>query len=133
MNLITLFCVLCYYFFLKSKTKICFFFLILLETKFAKLKWLMQNILGSLIYFAFQHPIKRNRLKQQTIHVISHLQCLKGSLSSLTQFLATESPLKIMKNAFYFALNCISFSRYLNFCLEFLLILKNGLIREIIG
>ena len=64
----------------------------------------MQNILSSLICFAFQHPIKHNRLKQQTIYVISHLQCLKGLLSSLTQFLATESPLKIMKNAFYFAL-----------------------------
>ena len=28
----------------------------------------------------------------------------KGSLSGLMQFLATESPLKMMKNAFYFIL-----------------------------
>ena len=27
---------------------------------------------------------------------------LKGALSGLRQFLATESPLKMMKNAFYF-------------------------------
>ena len=27
---------------------------------------------------------------------------LKGTLSGLRQFLATESPLKLMKNAFYF-------------------------------
>ena len=30
---------------------------------------------------------------------------LKGSFSGLRQFLATETPLKIMKNAFYFTLN----------------------------
>ena len=28
--------------------------------------------------------------------------CLKGTLSGLRQLLATESPLKMMKNAFYF-------------------------------
>ena len=38
---------------------------------------------------------------------------LKGALSGLRQFLAIESPLKTMKNAF-------SFSRYLSFCLHFL-------------
>ena len=40
----------------------------------------------------------------------------EGALSNLRQFLAIKSPLKTMKNAF-------SFSRYLNFCLEFLAIL----------
>ena len=29
----------------------------------------------------------------------------KGALSDLRQFLATESPLKMMENAFYFTLN----------------------------
>ena len=29
---------------------------------------------------------------------------IKGALSGLRQFLATESPLKMMKNAFYFTL-----------------------------
>ena len=30
------------------------------------------------------------------------LICIKGALSVLRRFLATESPLKMMKNAFYF-------------------------------
>ena len=39
---------------------------------------------------------------------LSHF-CLtiKGALSGLRQFLATESPLKIMKNAFYFTLEAL--------------------------
>ena len=32
---------------------------------------------------------------------MSTLVLIKGALSDLTQFLATESPLKIMKNDFY--------------------------------
>ena len=46
----------------------------------------------------------------------------KGALSGLRQFLAAESPLKMMKNAFYFTLKALSFSRYLSFCLDFLII-----------
>ena len=36
------------------------------------------------------------------LHVLKHLlkQQIKGSLSGLTQFLATENPLKMMKNDF---------------------------------
>ena len=34
--------------------------------------------------------------------------CLKGALSGLRQFLATENPLKIMKNALYFSLKALS-------------------------
>ena len=45
--------------------------------------------------------------------------------------MANESPLKIMKNAFYFTLKVFSFSRYLTFCLDFLITQKNGLIRKI--
>ena len=37
----------------------------------------------------------------------------------------------MMKNAFYFTLKLYSFSRYLNFCLDFLVMYKNGLIRKI--
>ena len=36
-----------------------------------------------------------------------------------------------MKNAFYFTLKLFLFSIYLNFCLDFLVINKNGLIRKI--
>ena len=32
---------------------------------------------------------------------------IKGSLSGLRQFLTTEAPLKIMKNAFYFTLKAL--------------------------
>ena len=45
----------------------------------------------------------------------------KGALSGLRQFLATKNPVKMMKNAFYFT-NLFSISRYLNFCLDFLVI-----------
>ena len=33
----------------------------------------------------------------------SEMVVIKGALSGLRQFLANESPLKVMKNAFYFA------------------------------
>ena len=42
-----------------------------------------------------------------------------------------ESPLKIVKNAFYFILKLLSFSRYLSFCHDFWSCRKNGLIRKI--
>ena len=58
------------------------------------------------------------------------LTTIEGSLSSFRQFLATKSPLKMMKNAFYSPSKLFSVSRYLNFCLEFLVIWKNGLIRK---
>ena len=48
----------------------------------------------------------------------------QGALSGLRQFLATESSLKIIKNAFYFTLNFFPASRYLNFSLNFLVMLK---------
>ena len=35
---------------------------------------------------------------------VGYLRKFKGALSSLRQFLATESPLKTLKNAFYFTL-----------------------------
>ena len=38
---------------------------------------------------------------------------------SKLQFLATESPLKMIKSAFYFTLKLFLFSRYLNICLHF--------------
>ena len=42
----------------------------------------------------------------------------KGPLSGVRQFLTTEGPLEIMKNAFYFTLK--AFSLYFNFFLDFL-------------
>ena len=43
-----------------------------------------------------------------------------GALSGLRQCLATEVPLKMMKNAFYFTSKALSFSRYLSFSVDFL-------------
>ena len=53
---------------------------------------------------------------------------LKSALSSLRQFLITESPLKMMKNTFYFTLKALL---VLNFCLEFSVMSKNNFIRKI--
>ena len=50
---------------------------------------------------------------------------LKGPLSDLRQFLATESPLKMMKNDFYFILKVLFFLRYLIFILTFWLCRKS--------
>ena len=44
---------------------------------------------------------------------------IKGALLSLRNFLVTECPLKIMENTFNFNLKLFSFSRYLNFVLNF--------------
>ena len=45
-----------------------------------------------------------NKLSEQTLDQISdyYSENVKGALSHLRQFLATKSPLKMMKNAFYF-------------------------------
>ena len=51
---------------------------------------------------------------------VYNLQKVKGAIQGLRQFLALESPLKMMKNVFYFTLEKLFlFSRYLSFCLDF--------------
>ena len=53
------------------------------------------------------------------------LHCLRGPLSSQRQYLATESPLKMMKNVFCFILKeLFLFSRYLSFHFDFLVMHK---------
>ena len=42
---------------------------------------------------------------------------LQGALSSLRQFLAAESPLKVMKNAFYFTSKALFVLKVLKFLL----------------
>ena len=37
-----------------------------------------------------------------SVVIFQEVELLKGPLSGLRQFLASESPLKLMKNAFYF-------------------------------
>ena len=58
----------------------------------------------------------------------------KGTLSGMRKFLATETNLKMMNNAFYFtskALFALMLSRCLSFWLEFLVMQQNGQIRKI--
>ena len=40
---------------------------------------------------------------------------IKGAFSGLTQFFAAESPLKMMKNAFYFTLKSLFVLQLFNF------------------
>ena len=55
----------------------------------------------------------------------------KDSLSCLIQFLATQSSLKMMKNIFISPQKVFAFSRYLSFCLDFLVIYQNGFSKKI--
>ena len=69
--------------------------------------------------------------KSKIIIKNNELNDFKGALSDLRQFLATESPLKMTKNAFYFTLKPVPLSRYLSFSFHFLVMYKIGLIRKI--
>ena len=63
---------------------------------------------------------------------MSFWNCIKGALSGVRPFLASESPLKIMKNAFYFTLKAFFFLKIIYiFSLTFGPCRKNGLIRKI--
>ena len=58
--------------------------------------------------FDGEYPTSHHKVK----HSIEKPYLLKGPLSGLKQFLTNESPLKIMKNAFYFMLKALSFLKY---------------------
>ena len=51
---------------------------------------------------------------------IINYQSIKAPPSGLRQFLATESPLKMKKNAFDFRLKTLFILKYLHFCPDFL-------------
>ena len=55
---------------------------------------------------------------------------IKGAVLGPRQFLATESPFKMMKNAFYLTLKT-PLVLALNFCSEFLIVQANGLTRKL--
>ena len=46
--------------------------------------------------------MKRNQYPVQNLQIDFYLHIFKGTLSGLRQFLAAESSLKMMENAFYF-------------------------------
>ena len=66
-----------------------------------------------LVFFFF---FEKHKNKEQ--QMVENL--IKGILTGLKQSLATESPLKLMKNVFYFTLKTLFVLTYLNFCLHFL-------------
>ena len=57
--------------------------------------------------------------------------CFKGALLGLRQFVATVSTLKMMKMPLISPKNLFLFLRFLNFCLDFLVMQKNDLIRKV--
>ena len=63
--------------------------------------------------------------------VVSSPIRIKGALSGLRQIFANESILKMMKNAFSFTSKSLFVLKILNFCLEFLVMYQNGLIKKI--
>ena len=65
-------------------------------------------------------------------YLMTFLKNLKGRLPSLSQFLATESPLKMLKNAFYFTLKVLFVFKIFKFIvLTFLVTNESGLMRKL--
>ena len=56
---------------------------------------------------------------------------IKGGLLNLRKFLATECPLKIMENTFNLNLKALLVLKIFKFCLQFLVMLENGLNKKI--
>ena len=52
--------------------------------------------------------------------MINIFYIIKGGLPGLQQILATESPLKMIQNAFYFTLKALSALKIFKFSLDFL-------------
>ena len=50
-----------------------------------------------------------------TLTTLSYFTTIKSAFSSLRQFLATKSPLRMMKNAFYFTSKALSFFKIFKF------------------
>ena len=74
-------------------------------------------VLMMMLLLYHQHAITIP-LSNNILITLYHPLHLKGTLPGLRQNLATESPLKMMKNAFYFASEALFVLNLLNFCLE---------------
>ena len=66
-------------------------------------------VVSSLLNPSCPNPRRKEKIKLKSFYFHTSLWCLKrfyeglkGAFLGLRQFLATESPLKMMKNAFYF-------------------------------
>ena len=63
--------------------------------------------------------------------MLSITAIFKVALSGLRQFLTTESPLKMMKSAFYFTSKALSVLKIFKFLSSYLVMYQNGLIKKI--
>ena len=100
-------------------------------TRFNKLLYLLNYL-----FFNWMKEHLQSRSVEQydfskKLSVIDLWCILKGALSGLRQFLAAEAALKMMKNVFISPQKLIPFSTYLSFCLDFLVMYQNGLIKNI--
>ena len=63
--------------------------------------------------------------------MLSITAIFKVALSGLRQFLTTESPLKMIKSAFYFTSKALSVLKIFKFLSSYLVMYQNGLIKKI--
>ena len=59
------------------------------------------------------------------------LSIFKSPLLGVRKFLAAESPLKLMKNAFYITLKALFVLKIFKFCRDFLVIRESDLVRKL--
>ena len=71
-----------------------------------------------------------NHFFHASINIYNHIY-IKCTLSGLRELLATEAPLKMIRNAFISPQTFLPFSRCLSFYLGFLIMYQNGLIKTI--
>ena len=72
-----------------------------------------------------------NLNEKNTYNKKTFWKTIKSALTGLRQFLATECPLKKWKMPFISLQKLFSFSKYLSFGLDFLVMYRNGLIKKI--
>ena len=89
------------------------------------IEYVLFHVLVELFLFGSKKCITcRTKLKLQigVFPVNESCYIVEAAFSILQHFLATETCFKKMKNVFYITWKLFLFSRYLNFCLDFLVI-----------
>ena len=77
--------------------------------------------MGSLMIFCADYISRKRKIQWNLRKMIcAKINPLTGALSGLRQFLATESPLKMIKMLFILPWTLFSFFRYFHFCSGFL-------------
>ena len=79
---------------------------------------LSQELLRNMIFSVYMNKCYKydiTLLEKKSKMIFSRKNTFKDALSSLRQFLATESPLKMMKKAFYFTLKALFFLQIFKF------------------